>query len=213
MSLPEQLWLTHLPLTGHKRILGDPSAQHKFVMGLFPDGLGESPRQRAGALYRIEQNRDAAPSMLVQSLIAPNTAHHHGARVRSMLLVLDQMIEGNPVRYRLAVNPVRTVLPEGAEPKSGVRGRRKDLRGAEADQWWESRAKDAGLRLESLRSREHHFSRARKRTEKPVSYHGVCFDGVAEVVDRAALVRAVVEGIGRGRPYGLGLLSVVPIGG
>lgn len=213
MSLPEQLWLTHLPLIGHKKILGDPSAQHKFVMGLFPDGLGESPRQRAGALYRIEQVRDSAPSMLVQSAIAPNTAHYRGARVQSMLPLLEGLAEGAPVHYRLAANPVRTVLPAGAAPGSGVRGKRKNLIGAEAEEWWEIRAKDSGLRLESLRSCDYHFSRAKKRTDKPVSHSGVCFDGVAEVVDRAALIRAVIEGIGRGRPYGLGLLSVVPIRG
>jgi CRISPR system Cascade subunit CasE len=213
MSLPEQLWLTHLPLNGHKRVLGDPSAQHQLVMGLFPDGLGESPRQRAGALYRIEQTRSMVPFMLVQSVIAPNTGHHRGARVQSMLPALEKLSAGAPVHYRIAANPVRTVLPEGAKPRSGVRGRRKDLRGPEADEWWESRAKEAGLYLESLRSHDHHFSLARKRVGESVSHRGVCFDGVAEVTDQVALMRAVVEGVGRGRPYGLGLLSVIPIGG
>lgn len=211
MNLPEQLWLTHLPLDRHRKVLGDPAAQHRLVMGLFPDGLGESPRRRAGVLYRIEQERGAAaPAMLVQSVIAPNTQRHRAARVRSMLPVLEKLVEGTPVHYRLAAGPMKTVLPDGAEPGSGVRGVRKELRGEDAEDWWRRRAKDCGLGLELVRSSDHHFSRARRGTEGSVGYRGVCFDGVGEVVDRGALVRTLVEGVGRGRPYGLGLLSVIP---
>lgn len=222
MTMPDQLWLTRLPLRNRSRLLRSPSAQHRLVMSLFPDGLGQDPRRRAGVLFRIEQTTPTAPPvLLVQSALRPDTETTPNARTLSLLPLLDHLREGTTVNFRIAASPMRTVLPPNAQPGSGVRGVRKNLIGAQAEEWFSDRAAKAGLQVAAIRSRDHDFGRCRlNATEKEkarangekvdISYPGLLFDGVAEVTDHTTLTAAVAEGIGRGRPYGLGLLSLAP---
>ncbi|WP_052745509.1 type I-E CRISPR-associated protein Cas6/Cse3/CasE [Allosalinactinospora lopnorensis] len=210
MTLPAQLWLTHTTLTGpqSEHLRYTASALHKKLMRMFPDGLGPQPRRQAGALYRVEPD-DCALQLLVQSQIAPDLSAFPSARSRSLLPLFEHLTEGTPVYYRIAANPTKAVRdPEN--PKK--RGTRKALYGDQANDWWRRKAHDAGLAPVTLDSSRYAFgSDVRRHGDNDrLLNHGIQFDGVAEVTDQQRLTSAIVEGIGRGRAYGLGLLSVVP---
>ena len=90
-----------------RRDLYDAVQQHKTVMRLIPQGLGPQARQHAGLLFRLE--RDPAPTLLIQTLQPPNLAalpHAYGtAETRDLSRMLNGLIAGMPVRYRITANP------------------------------------------------------------------------------------------------------------
>ncbi|GAA1989719.1 type I-E CRISPR-associated protein Cas6/Cse3/CasE [Nocardiopsis rhodophaea] len=216
--LPDQLWLTHALLPAHEadRLVHSASAMHRRVMAMFPDHLGDQPRQAAGVLYRVEPEKQGA-RLLVQSRIAPNLSGLPHARTLSLLPLLEQLTPGAIVHYRIAANPTKAVRTPDS-PKR--RGKRTALHGAEAETWWRTKAEQIGLLPGSVTARPHDLASdpaARNGTrnqdrDKRIVNHGIRFDGVAKVEDPKRLLPAVVEGIGRGRSYGLGLLSLAPPG-
>jgi CRISPR system Cascade subunit CasE len=133
------------------------------------------------------------------------------------------------VRYRIAANAVRRCGPHSTA------GRWKQaipLRGPEADQWWTERAATAGLTPRTVLSRSadtattwHVPARnaipapaapqetkiaASGRTGRRVDRAVTLFEGTAVVTDPAALHSALLNGIGRSKSYGCGLLSLAP---
>ncbi|MFW5420864.1 type I-E CRISPR-associated protein Cas6/Cse3/CasE [Nocardiopsis sp. CNT-189] len=225
MKPPEQLWLTRAVLTGAQAaaLTRNASHMHRKVMAMFPDGLGDQARRTAGALYRLEPSGPRI-QLLVQSGIAPDLTGFDQARTVSLLPLLENLTRGRTVHYRIAANPVKAV-PDPADPKK--RGTRKALYGAEAEKWWRRKAEQAGLAPDLVSSQRHDLAsdppltrhkRARHQDPgeegkaKRLFNSGVRFDGTAEITDPDLLLPALLEGIGRGRSYGLGMLSLAPAG-
>ena len=50
----------------------------------------------------------------------------------------------------------------------------------------------------------------RKKTERPVELNKIVYEGVLEVTDVEAFIGALINGIGRGKAYGCGLVTVIP---
>jgi CRISPR system Cascade subunit CasE len=218
-------WLTRLRLNpGNRQAqqdLRNAAALHRRIMTLVPDGLGDSPRARAGVLFRTEADPDGAPVLLVQTGIAPDTSrlptgYAQGA-TRDMTALFDALRPGLPVRYRLLGNAVRRCGP------NSTAGRWKQaltLHGADADQWWADRATTAGLILHTLRSEPAPALPAwhtrepgdRRDQHVRVAHTATLFQGAATVQDPAALRGALLSGIGRSKSYGCGLLSLAPRG-
>jgi CRISPR system Cascade subunit CasE len=84
--------------------------------------------------------------------------------------------------------------------------------------WLTRKAATAGFELVEVQGvdvvdamqREPNVVRGR-REGGVVTIEGVLFEGRLRVVDAQAFRAALVEGIGRGRAYGFGLLSVAPL--
>ncbi|WGD39815.1 type I-E CRISPR-associated protein Cas6/Cse3/CasE [Streptomyces cathayae] len=192
------------------RDLRDATQMHRTVMRMVPDGLGDSPRHQAGLLYRLEET-DTSSTLLVQSahldpaLLPPGYGH---TEVKSLAPMFAALRKGLTVRYRIVLNPVkRERLPLDQKEK---RGRIVPLSGVDADQWWSRRATDAGLHLHVLTPT--HLAPARPRDQRaaPMRHSLLRYDGTATVTDAEALTQAILNGIGRGKPYGAGLLSLAP---
>lgn len=78
-----------------------------------------------------------------------------------------------------------------------------------AEEWWKAKAEAAGLILRTLISSS--MPDIRGVGEDAVQHAATRCDGVAVIKD-AELVRAAVRaGIGRGKAYGCGLLSLAPM--
>ena len=125
------------------------------------------------------------------------------------------LTNGMTVRYRITANPSKQ-LPRG-HPGPGHPGQRVALRGAQAEAWWRKRADHAGLTLTNLvmlprqdlvRHQTGRISRAGKRQ---IRHAAAQYDGSATIRDVDTVRDAINNGIGRGKPYGCGLLSLVPI--
>ncbi|AZK97021.1 MULTISPECIES: type I-E CRISPR-associated protein Cas6/Cse3/CasE [Streptomyces] len=193
-----------------QRDLRDATQMHRTVMRMVPDGLGASPRHRAGLLYRVDET-DTASTLLVQAhrldpAGLPNGYGH--AQIKSLAPMFTALRAGLPVRYRIVVNPSKRERPPHADVN--IRGRIVPLSGADADQWWHRRANTAGLDLHIITPTNVHPVRPRGAEAPPMRHSLLRYDGTAAVIDPAALTEALLNGIGRAKPYGAGLLSLAP---
>lgn len=211
------LWLTRIqPDLRHRdarRDLASAVGMHHRLMMLFPDDLGPTARNSIGVLFRIE---DAAnPYIILQSRERPDPTRlpvGYGTIVtKDINALLDLLTTGLAVRYRIDANAVRkpghtTRAATGA--KSVI-----PLAGADADEWWTRQAEErSGLKLTSLYSTPLAAARGERRQDKHrISHARTRFEGTAVVTDHTALRQRIVDGIGRGKSYGCGLLSLAPL--
>ncbi|MFE7215714.1 type I-E CRISPR-associated protein Cas6/Cse3/CasE [Streptomyces sp. NPDC057611] len=211
-----------------RRDLTDAVSLHKTVMLLAPDGLGKHPRQTAGLLFRLEDaTDDTPPTLLVQSHQTPDLTclppRYGTAEARSLHPMFQALTPGRPVRYRIIANAsaVRRVLDDH-QPVDNKHGRKVvALYGDDALAWWQRRAHQAGLALTTVDSTPARFRRAHKRPQStteageadpaPGPLHALTrFEGLATITAPDQLRHALLIGIGRGKPYGAGLLSLAP---
>ncbi|WP_051828692.1 type I-E CRISPR-associated protein Cas6/Cse3/CasE [Streptomyces bicolor] len=211
-----------------RRDLTDTVSLHKTVMLLAPDDLGEHPRHKAGLLFRLEDaTDDAPPTLLIQSHQPPDLTRlpqdYGTAETRALHPMFQALAPGRAVRYRITANAsaVRRALDDH-QPVDNRRGRQVvALYGDDAMAWWQRRAHQAGLALTTTDTTPARFRRPRKRphptTEAGEADHApgplhvlTRFDGLATITEADRLRHAVLTGIGRGKPYGAGLLSLLP---
>lgn len=189
-----------------RHALADAEQLHKTLMLLVPDGLGPDARAVAGLLYRIDRGR-AGTRLLVQSRLEPDThrlpAGYARADVRKLTPLLERLTAGTVVHYRLAANTTK----RGGRGAGEKAGKIIPLRGADADGWWADRAAHRGLALRSLVASpldDATGARAGRRVRHALTR----FDGLAVVTDSDAVRQAVLDGVGRAKTYGAGLLSL-----
>jgi CRISPR system Cascade subunit CasE len=168
------------------------------------------------------------------------SASHDGVEnpaVKTIDRSLEALRAGMRLRFRLRANPTRRVHKDSTVPKDQrMRGKRVDLR-YEKDQidWLERKGEAGGFRVKAVRTatmaadgqRAHVVDvrtapQGRDRGRRPnptrsrsddLSFGAVLFDGELVVTDAEAFRRTLTAGIGSGKAYGFGLLSVAPAGG
>ena len=216
------LWLTSLtPNLDHRDTLtdlADVTRLHRRLMSLFPDSLGASARSAAGLLFRVETAANSV-RVLIQSSIQPDLSllpHRYGhAETTRLDGFLQMLTTGMTVRYRITANPSKQ-LPRG-HPGPGHPGQRVALRGAQAEAWWRKRADHAGLTLTNvvMLPRQdlvgQQTGQISKASQKEIRHAAAQYDGTATIQDVDTVRDAISKGIGRGKPYGCGLLSLAPI--
>ncbi|MFC4057634.1 type I-E CRISPR-associated protein Cas6/Cse3/CasE [Planomonospora corallina] len=183
--------------------LADPDRLHKRLMMLVPDEIGEKARAQGGVLFRTEDTRTGL-QILVQTTMKPELSRlpdgYGEIAVRELDGLLTRLVSGTRVHYRITANPSKR-LGRNAGPKAG---KIQALRGAAAEEWWVARAAAGGLAVATVTSQSQQDIRAKGT----VRHAAVRFDGTATVTDADALRAAVLGGIGRGKTYGCGLLSL-----
>lgn len=211
-----------------QRDLGNAHAMHQRLLHLFPDqGLGSGARSEFNLLHRLETS-DHGAIVLAQSRSAPNwetlpdsylasTGAPNPATTRLEHL-LSQIVVGRDFYFRVRVNPTKRTF-EGKDK----RGRRVELCGQEALVSWLNRKSERhGFRLhETLSNGEEVPQYSVSVTEEPkvrgwrdnkrMTFGSASFNGVLRVTDEDALRAAVLGGLGTGKAYGFGLLSLAPL--
>jgi CRISPR system Cascade subunit CasE len=175
---------------------GDHRAAHRAVMRLFPADLGaDEARSRHGILFRADLV-DGERVILVQSLTAPMLVP---PSARTLLLTgrTWQVEPGTPVRFRVAVNPIRR--HERAERVVPV---------GDAGGWLGERLAGALDSIEIVNHARTEYRQHRGRDRLTLD----TFDAFATVSDTATLDALRGNGVGRRKAYGAGLLTVQPIG-
>jgi CRISPR system Cascade subunit CasE len=202
-------WLIRIALDLRNRTarqdLRDIAAVHRRVMSLMPDGIGPQPRHQAGTLFRIDQT-DSGPVMLVQAALRPDPGRlpegYGTINTRDLTPLVAALRPGMLVHYRIAANASKRVW------KGDQAGKVVALSGADAEDWWQRKAKAHGLSLLTLHADAQPTARGRSSEVR----HAVTrFDGRAVVRDVDLVRSAVLSGIGRGKSFGCGLLSLAPI--
>jgi CRISPR system Cascade subunit CasE len=195
--------------THARRDLGNVDALHKRMMLLVPNGLGPRARAETGLLFRVEED-DYTPTITVQTLREPDIdrlpAGYGHIEVKDLSPMFDKLTKDRAVHYRITASATkRKPLDPPAAPGSNKRGPVVPLRGRDAERWWSVHAERAGLELRSITSSPGGAARG-----NGIRHDLTRFDGTAIVRDPHALATAVTTGIGRGKPYGAGLLSLAP---
>lgn len=195
-----------------QRDLRDATEMHRTVMRMVADELGDSPRQTAGLLYRIDV-ADTHTAVLVQAttVLDPTQlpAGYGQTQLKDLGPMFSAFTKGLGVRYRITANPAKRarVMPPGGKQL----GKIIPLTGEDADEWWMRQAGVAGLELRTQLATSVQPVRPRRKEARNMRHSLVRFDGTATVSDPNALAEAVRKGIGRGKSYGAGLLSLAPV--
>lgn len=184
---------------GVRRDLGDCCEMHRSVMACFPrDGNG---RLGMGILYRVE----AESHILVQSLPPPDPARcpagYSIAGVKDMAEKFRSIEEGDILRFALMANPSR---------REAYNGKRHAL--STRPEWIEW-LREKGATFGFVPEEEEGLLTAPRRiyghkNGRTVTFGAVFFSGILQVSHKVLFRSAVETGIGQGKSYGLGLLSV-----
>jgi CRISPR system Cascade subunit CasE len=205
---------------GARDDLNDAHRMHQTLTKLAcPPDFGSASRSAAGLLYRIEHTQ-AGISILIQTRTAIDPQHippgyAHGG-TRDLTPLLDHFDRDTQIRYRIVANPTK------AENRPGQRGRHQPLTGDNALTWWHRKANEAGLTLHHTDITDTTILRGDRTTKQPphrtpnsrarrLAITTTTFEGTATIHNPDHTRHAILTGIGRGRAYGCGLLSLAPL--
>ena len=204
-----------------RRLTADPQAMHAAVMSAFPPDAHDAGR----VLWRIDDDADRL-SLFVVSPTMPSFDHLQEQAgwsnqptwdVRPYAQVVDRLMKGQEYSFRLAANPVRIVTGD-----DGVKRRHAHLTAPQQLSWLIDRSDRLGVEFPSatgLLEGEPSIAEVAvtgreqlrfRRQGHPMTLTRVRYDGQLRVVDPAALRAVMIDGIGKGKAYGCGLLTLAP---
>ncbi|MEU9094758.1 type I-E CRISPR-associated protein Cas6/Cse3/CasE [Streptomyces sp. NPDC087901] len=218
------LWLTRIVPSpssreAHRDLGGNDQGirLHQRMLQMFPDGVEGPARAAFGVLFRAEETPHG-PQILLQSHTAPDPSRlpdaYGNVETRSLDGMLSHIHKGTIVNYRCVASPVR-------KPGAAAREAYKlppvvALSGNAAIEWWERQSTAAGL--EPLHINAHPLATVRgsrgpkdSAAKQRVQHARTQFDGTARVLDADLLREKLAAGIGRGKAYGCGLLTLAPM--
>lgn len=208
------MYLSRMKLNPQRRqakaLLGSPQMMHAAVMAAFPPGANQSDER---VLWRVDQHRETV-SLFVVSPIVPSFEHLQEQagwsqqktwETRDYTPLLDRLTKGQRYAFRLTANPVHTVSTGSGKKRLAHVTVAHQLR------WLEERQDRMGVRLmpESY-DVVHREIRKFRRQARTVTLSQVTFEGCLEVTDAHHLNSVLRSGIGKGRAYGCGLLTLAP---
>lgn len=223
-------WFSKVDLNPHRRgarkLIGNPQAMHAAVMSAFPPGLLENSQRQGRVLWRLDSTHPEH-RLYVVSPEEPDLQHvvEQAGWSTSPPLSTDysrflrQLRQGQEWRFRLRANPVKAVREPGAsrgkvlphvtpaQQLSWLAGRAEKLGFALSDAPAEVGAE---FSLTSVTGRgDRHFNRFSEAGDKSrVTLRQAQFDGMLTITDVELFRGALINGIGRGKAYGCGLMTL-----
>lgn len=194
-----------------QRDLARPGEMHRSVLRAFPDNLTAETER---VLYRLDQQPQTQQlCLLVQSQGAPDWS-----TLDAGYLLLDiadnpatkevalHLQPGQRLAFRLRANPTKR-LSAG----KGNIGKRIGLYKMEEQvEWLQRKGEQHGFAIQSaLPTQQQRIDQ--HSTDRDLKFFSVQFDGILQVTDPAAFLTALQAGIGSGKAFGFGLLSVAPV--
>ena len=207
-----------------RRDLRDPYELHRTIMRAFPSVLDPEVEPRAfwGVLYRLEHNpRADHVTLYVQSRVEPDWSFiepHSLIRdsvpnpaTKSVADVYHRLRPGRVLRFRLRANPTKKIDTKSDEAGNRRNGRRVPLLKTEEQiEWLARKASQHGFDLRSATiAASGAGERVRSRAVGGV-FQGVLYEGQLCVRDAEVFGAALANGIGPGKAFGFGLLSIAP---
>lgn len=200
-----------------QQALADSHALHRLVMSAFPQAApGEEARQAFGILYRVDMDeKTGVPSLLLQSRVRPDWSplaplllSPPEQDAKDVARYYDALAPGSILRFRLRANPTRRIPAN--RPHDSLTGKRVNLQSDEEQQAWLTRKlSEVGCQLGECSIRPG-LTRQGRREGQRISHGTVVFDGLLRVDDADLLRAGIRAGIGAGKAYGFGLLSLAP---
>jgi len=206
------------------RDLADCQALHRTILAAFPAAAPSQRgvREQFGVLHRLESDRRRGRLVLyVQSLVAPSWSSLpadylvtepglDNPGVKPVAQIYQSFLPGTVLSFRLRANPSRKIDTKSGPDGRRRHGRRVELVSEEAQLAWLARQAAAGgfqvltARLSGLNKEQG------RRQGGAITVAWVQFDGHLRILEPAAFYQTLARGIGPGKAYGLGLLSLAP---
>lgn len=189
------------------RALGAPRRLHGAIEAAFA-----GPRTRR--LWRLDR-LNGRLWLLILSEEIPELSHvitqfgvaQGVAETRDYAPLLERVVDGSNWRFRLAANPIKNV--KVANGRGVVRNH---VTVEQQERWLAERAPRHGFILEpeAFRVVDSRWQIFMKKSDgNRVRIHAVTFEGMLRVADATLFREALTHGIGRGKAYGLGLLTLM----
>ncbi|MCE7988327.1 MAG: type I-E CRISPR-associated protein Cas6/Cse3/CasE [Caldilinea sp. CFX5] len=219
-----------------QRELANPYEMHRTLSRALPDQAVHLRRDQAGAaglLYRVDVHPQSGQlALLVQSQARPDWSFLTSVgidpeRNHSYLLAADpwqaeenpavkavelHFVTGQQLHFRLRANPTKR-LSAG----TGHKGKRVGLYTLDEQITWLQRKAERGgcrlLQVQSSRDEKIKVEGAISRDEErhKVELFAVQFDGQMQITEPEQFRMMIHQGIGSGKAFGFGLLSVAPV--
>lgn len=217
-------WSTNAYRVHQRLCLGFPNSEQLDVDPFFlqpyqPKSFSQSNVKRSnetGFLYRVDHGIEQT-TILVQSAIQPNWDYCF--RNAGHLLTGTPMVRefnphfsnGQQLKFRLVAHPAKRL--NGKDPdvdptklnEKGV-GRRIPISNDRLDNWLNRKSEMCGFKLVSTNVATGYIRVNRKEDNIPLRV--ARYDGVLEVLDNNQFDITIISGIGPGKSWGCGLLSV-----
>lgn len=219
------MYLTRIPLDLKNRkvmrALSSPSVFHGAVESMFSgerkrrlwrlDSLG-GQGQRCGKLFILVLSEDTPNT---ESFLAQFGGSGEAAETKSYDKLLGSIKTSDKFRFRLTANPTfsNVKLKKAAESRGKVCAEISvDLQ----KKWLLKKSEANGFALDEngfgvVQNRWYRFYK-QSSGGRPVSLLSVTFEGILEVTDAELFRDTLINGIGREKAYGMGLLTVLRVG-
>ena len=220
------MYLSRLLLDPRSRLvyqdLANCQALHQRVMSAF-DTVAGPGRSSLKVLHRVDPRPGSGdPMLLVQSAEAPDWSRLPSSYLQAGSAAANPACRpvdetyaalraGQVAQFRLRANPTRKIDTASGADGGKRNGRRIDLR-REEDQlaWLMRKGEQHGFGVLRVQTRP---DRALgQRHGGRLTFGGVVFDGLLVVRDEALFRAALEHGVGSGKAYGFGLLSIAAVG-
>jgi len=187
------------------RALNAPSRFHGAIESAFP---GERKRR----LWRLDNVNGALYLLLLsedqphfQSIAVQFCSSENDCEIKCYDSLLKRIENGTVWRFRLVANPTYS------KKKDDARGVvHAHITTDYQAQWLTKKSERCGFRLAEFQVTESKWQQFYKAGGKrPVTLITAAYEGILEVTDAAKFREALREGIGRGKAYGMGLLTVM----
>ncbi len=191
-----------------------------------------TPRNKFNILHRLDfDRRNGKAILLVQSAVEPNwnsLPENYADEIQCKQIdeQYAAISDGQRLLFRLHANPTKRIGKSDQQAadkfkqyEKGANRRRVELRtDVEKIEWLKRKGADAGFRLANVQIKETVANVAaitqgkiksrRNDSDKPMTFGAVTFEGILEVTDAEKFRESLKQGIGTGKAYGFGLLSV-----
>lgn len=199
------LFLSQLVLdSAHRAVQRDLVStyeMHRTIMRGYPE---DTPREKANVLFRVEPVQGQLVTVLVQSSVAPDwrwlKAQPWSRQVASKALPLDHfdIPLGTELAFRLRANP--TVCRDGK--RHGLFKDKQQLA------WLARKGEDSGFKVTRALTIKEGDQVVRQTKKGPITLFAVRFEGLLRVLNAERIREGLTRGIGRGKSFGFGLLSL-----
>jgi CRISPR system Cascade subunit CasE len=206
---------------GFWRAFQDEYKLHQALWDVFPP----APDAARDFIYRME-SRQGRPCVYLVSRRKPTHDPENLWRIQTRPYE-PQLREGQRLGFSLRANPVVTregkrhdivmdakkALRQGGQPVPPL----AELMQSAGQRWLQRRQENLGCKLESVlvdgyRIQEMFKASARREGgARPIRVATCDFQGVLCVTDPKALAKVLMEGVGKARAFGCGLLMVRPL--
>jgi len=213
-----------------QRDLADPYQMHRTVLSTLPVCEGDA-RAHFGVLHRADSYRGSQHiQLLVQSKVAPDwnrlakknyVESESAASIQSVLSLYKSIPVGQVLAFRLRANPTKKVDTKTGPDGQRRNGRRVLLQGETAQiEWLQRKSRQCGFRLLDVTVQPEgvkHLTKFSPVANGPVrsstgdaAIGTVLYEGYLRLMVASDFLDCLVQGIGPGKAFGCGLLSIAP---